>query len=83
MRQKDIAIIVVVVIFGGVLSALVSKALFAKPADRKVQVEVAQPISGDIEQPDNRYFNQSSIDPTLPIQIGNNSNPDPFREIKK
>lgn len=83
MRQKDIAIIAVVVIFGGVFSALISKALFAKPANRKVQVEVVQPITGDFEAPDKRFFNQSSIDPTLPIQIGNNSNPDPFREIKK
>ncbi len=81
MRQKDIAIILAVVLFSTVASVLVSKVLFGKPQNRQVQVEVVQPISADFAEVDKRYFNPSAIDPTQSIQIGNNSNPDPFREI--
>lgn len=81
MRQKDIAIILAVVLFSAVASVLVSKMLFGKPQNRQVQVEVVQPISADFAEADKRYFNASAIDPTQSIQIGNNSNPDPFREI--
>lgn len=83
MRQKDIAVIAVVVIFSAVVSILVSKALFAKPQSRQVQVEVVQAITSEFETPDKRYFNPTAIDPTSPIQIGNNSNPDPFRETSQ
>ena len=81
MRQKDIAVILAVVIFSMVASTLVSRALFNKPQNRQVQAEVVQPITSDFAIPDKRYFNPNAIDPTAPIQIGNNSNPDPFREI--
>jgi hypothetical protein len=62
---------------------MLSKLLFAKPQNRKQQVEVVQAISSEFATPNSRYFNPSSIDPTQQIQIGNNSNPDPFREVKK
>lgn len=81
MRRKDIAVIVAVMIFSAVVSMLLSKLLFGKPQNRQQQVEVVQPISAEFNEPDKRYFNPNSIDPTQPIQIGNFSNPDPFRDI--
>lgn len=83
MKQKDIAVIVAVGIFSAVLSVLLSNLLFGKPQNRQQEVEVVQAISPDFATPDSRYFNPSSIDPTQQIQIGNNSNPDPFREAAK
>ncbi len=79
MRRKDIGIILAVVFFSAVLSILVSRVLFAKPQSKQQQVEVVQPISADFSEPDKRYFGPSAVDPTQSIQIGNNSNPDPFR----
>ena len=79
MRQKDIAIIAAVAVLSAVLSLVLSRLMFAKPADRNQQVEVVQPISADFPQPDNRYFNAKSFDPTQPIVIGNGVNPEPFR----
>ncbi len=83
MRQKDLAIIAAVVLLSTVMSVLVSRALFAKPQNRQQQAEVVQPISADFDEPDKRYFNPSAIDPTQSIQIGNNSNTDPFRDISR
>jgi hypothetical protein len=79
MRQKDIAVIVAVVICSAILSVVASKLLFSKPQNRQIEVEVVHPISADFPEPDKRYFNANSLDPTQAIQIGNSNNPDPFR----
>ncbi len=78
MKQKDIVVIVGVVVISGIASYFLSNALFAAPKNRKTQVEVVEAISPDFSQPDKNYFNSSSIDPTQPITIGDNQNPTPF-----
>ncbi len=64
MKQKDIFLIVIVVIVSGAASLVLSKYLFSTPKNRKEQVEVVQPISADFPKPDTAYFNANSVDPT-------------------
>lgn len=78
MKQKDIALIIVVVAFSAMISVFVSRLIFAAPKGEQQQVEVVQPITADFPQPDKRYFNDKAFDPTKLIQIGDNTNPDPF-----
>ena len=78
MKQKDIALIILIVGIAGIISFFVSKQLFAPPKNRQQPVEVVQPISTDFPKPDSRYFNNKSFDPTQTITIGGNANPDPF-----
>lgn len=78
MKQKDIALIAVVIVFSAIVSLLVSKVIFTSPKNRQQEVEVVQPISADFPKPDKRYFNKNSFDPTQPITIGQNANPNPF-----
>lgn len=78
MKQKDIALILVVVFISVVFSIFVSKAIFISPKNRQEQVEVIQPITEDFPQPDTRYFNSNSFDPTKAINIGQNANTNPF-----
>jgi len=78
MKQKDIVLIAIIVIFSAVISLFVSKALFAPPKNRQQQVEVVQPISSDFPKPDTRFFNNKAFDPTRQITIGQNANPQPF-----
>lgn len=78
MKQKDIALIVVIVFISAIISLFVSNAIFAKPADRKQQVEVVPALSTDFPKPDSHYFNSSAFDPTQPISIAPNSNTNPF-----
>lgn len=78
MKQKDIALIILIVAVAGLLSFFISKQLFAAPKDRQQEVEVVQPISADFPKPDERYFNDRAFDPTQTITIGGNNNPDPF-----
>lgn len=78
MKQKDIALIIVVVFISGVVSFVVSGQLFGKPADRQQKAEVVDVITSDFSLPSQKYFNANSIDPTQLIQIGDTNNPNPF-----
>lgn len=79
MRQKDIAIIIVVVFVSGILSYFISNALFAAPVDLQTNVEVVEPITADFPQPDARYFNNNAVNPTQTITIGDGGNQAPFQ----
>lgn len=78
MRQKDIALIVVIVFISAIISLFVSKKIFTSPKNRQQQVEVVQKITADFPSPDKKYFNSSAFDPTQLITIGQNANADPF-----
>ncbi len=78
MKQKDIALIVIIVFISAMVSLFVSKAIFVSPKNRQQQVDVVQPITSKFPKPDKQYFNNSSFDPTQLIQIGQNANPNPF-----
>lgn len=78
MKQKDIALILVVVFASGVIALLLSNVLISSPKNRKEQVEIVDPITSEFETPDKRYFNDQSVDPTKLIQIGDTTNIKPF-----
>jgi hypothetical protein len=80
MKQKDIALILVIVIVSGMMSFFVARMLFTTDKDRQMKAEVVDPISMEFEQPSNKYFNANSLNPTLQIQIGNDVNVTPFSE---
>jgi hypothetical protein len=77
MKQKDIALIIVIVAISGVISFFVSHTVF-KSGERQQKVEVVSPITTDFSAPSTKYFNSSAIDPTQTIQIGQDTNPAPF-----
>lgn len=78
MKQKDLALILVIVFFSAVISLFASKAIFTSPKNRQIQVDVVQPITADFPKPDSHYFNSSAFDPTKLITIAQNANSDPF-----
>jgi hypothetical protein len=78
VKQKDVALIIVIVVISGIVSLFLSKMLFSSSADRQQQVDVVQPINGNFQTPSSSYFNASSIDPTQLIKIGNANNSNPF-----
>lgn len=78
MKQKDLAMIIVVVFVSAVISLVVSQLLFATPKSQQQQVEVVPAITDSFQTPDSHFFNSNSMDPTQLIQIGNNNNTNPF-----
>ena len=83
MRQKDLALIGVIIFISAIVSLFVSKAVFAPPKNRQQQVEVVQPITDTFPQPDSHYFNSTAFDPTKLITIGQNNNNDPFNSTSQ
>ena len=78
MKKKDIMLITVIVIVSGFISLIISNLFISSSKNRSTKVEVVDRIDAEFNQPDKRYFNSRSIDPTKNIRIGDNVNPDPF-----
>jgi hypothetical protein len=78
MKQKDIALIIVVAFFSAIFSFIASNKIFVTPANRQQKVEVVDTIQADFQSPSTKYFNSSSIDPTQLVTIGDNNNQNPF-----
>jgi hypothetical protein len=76
MKQKDIAVIILVGGISAALSLVVSNLIVGTPTSKKVDVEVVEPITAEFSQLDKRYFNAESVNPTQLIQIqGNTTKP--------
>lgn len=78
MKQKDLALIAVVVVISTVFGFVISSAVIGSPKKNAQQVEVVQAITTDFPSPNKVYYNDKAIDPTKVITISNNNNPDPF-----
>jgi hypothetical protein len=79
MKQKDIALIIVISFIGLFLGIVASNLLFNKN-NKKLSSDVITAIVPDFVQPDKRYFNSNSVDPTQIIRIGENTNQKPFNQ---
>lgn len=80
MKQKDWFLIVIIVFISAILSFVLSGILI-KPAKKGDKVEVVESISSEFPQPDPKYFNLTSVDPTQVIRIGDNNNTTPFNKV--
>lgn len=78
MKQKDIAIILVVCFVAAILSFFVSSKLFGTTGDKAQKAETVDVISTQFKAPNSTYFNTNSIDPTQPIVISPENNTNPF-----
>lgn len=82
MKQKDIALIAVVAVVSIVIATIASNLVLGGSSAREQTAEVVDAISASFDQPDKDYFNEKSIDPTLLIRIGDNSNQAPFKQTQ-
>ena len=80
MKSKDIAVVLVVAFFSAIVSFFASNFLFSSNSSRQQEVEKVDVVTSDFTFPSSKYFNDRAIDPTLPIQIGDNNNPNPFND---
>lgn len=81
MKQQDIAVIIIIVFFAGIFSFILSNKFFS-PANDKREAETVSAITADFIIPDDKYFNDRSINPTRTIEIGDTNNPNPFEDEK-
>ena len=68
MKQNDIAAIVLIAAIAGVISYFVANSVIGSPQNNPVSVEQVTPISASFTAPDQRIFNDKSVDATVEIQ---------------
>jgi hypothetical protein len=78
MKQKDIALIIIVIFFSAVISLAVTQTLFSTKGKKSLSAEIVEPINSDFKEPDKTVFNSDAINPTQLIQIGGEGNQNPF-----
>jgi hypothetical protein len=78
MKQKDLALLIVVVAISVVISVFLSKLIFKSPTGSSEQVDVVPILSANFPTPNPAYFNPQAIDPTQLITIGDSNNTAPF-----
>lgn len=78
MKEKDIALIIVIIAVSGLLSFFISNS-FISPPERNEKAAVVEKITSGFKEPDDDYFNESSINPTQVIQIEVEENTNPFQ----
>jgi hypothetical protein len=79
VKQKDIALIIVIVFVSGVLSFVVSNK-FISPPKHDLKAAKVEPINAEFHTPDSGdpYFNERSVNPTQLIRVQDNSNKTPL-----
>ena len=78
MKQKDIAMVIIVAAISVVVATVVSNAIFASSGGKNQQAETIDAISWEFVPADAKYFNKDSINPTEIIRIGDSTNQTPF-----
>lgn len=78
MKQKDILTLVVIAVVSGIISLILSNFLFGSPEKRSQDVETIDAITADFSKPNEKYFNNQSVNPAQPVEIGTSTNPNPF-----
>jgi hypothetical protein len=78
MKQKDVAVILIIAFISAIVSFLASNKLFVTPANRQQKAEVVDQITASFQTPDKKYFNTNSIDPAQSGVIGGDNNQNPF-----
>ena len=78
MKQKDLVTIIMCVVVSGIFSYLVCNSLLVSSEKKQRSAEVVTPITSEFKLPDSKIFNTDAINPTMLIEIGPNTNNQPF-----
>ncbi len=79
MKQKDVALIIVIVFVGGIMSFFISNKFISSPK-HDLKAAKIEPITSEFTEPSSAYYNKDSINPTQLIRINDNKNEKPFIE---
>jgi len=78
MKQKDVALIIIIAFVTAIVSFFVSNKLFVTSSNRQQQVEVVDVINPTFNKPSSKYFNANSINATQNSTVGSDNNQNPF-----
>jgi len=79
MKNRDLAIIIVVAFLSALVSFGISKLIFSGQKSHSLKAPKVDQITADFKAPDGKYFNRLSLDITKVIVIGDSTNPNPLK----
>ena len=80
MKKDDAILIIGTMILSAIIAILVTTRLAPNYSSTHRQIVHVSTIDTIFKPPSNQYLNSNSIDPTLLVKIGNNSNNEPFSQ---
>ena len=78
MKQKDLAMVILIAALAGGLSFLITRSFIVKPESKRQTAEVVESITAEFKLPDKKYYNDQAINPTKLIEIGSGNTQNPF-----
>lgn len=70
MKRTDVAMIIFIASISVLGSYFIAKTVVGDAHSEAVTVKTADPISEEVETPDDRIFNQEAVNPTVEVYIG-------------
>lgn len=85
MKQKDIALIIVIAAISTGLSFVISGAIVGSPQKKSLNAETVEKVTADFPDPPlpEKYFNNKSTNPTRDIEIDDPNNKTPFDDTSQ
>jgi hypothetical protein len=81
MKQDDIVLVIGTMIASAIFAILVTATPILGSTAKNQDVTVVSTINTSFQPPSSKYLNTNSIDPTLLVKIGDNSNTTPFAPL--
>ncbi len=78
MKKNDITLVVSTMFASAIIALLATSMSISKLVSMNQQVTTVTSINTVFKAPGTQYLNSNSIDPTLLVTIGGNSNSTPF-----
>lgn len=78
MKQKDIVVIIVIASIAAILSFFIANRVFVTSKNRQQSYPVVDSITSSMNSPDERFFNQDSINPARNSGSSTSTNQTPF-----
>ena len=79
MKQSEWAAIILIAVISLVGSYFIGNTFVRSEEDRSARIEQVNPISAELDAPDEEIFNSDAINLTEIIEIGESNTSQPFR----
>jgi len=74
MKKTDVAMIILIASLSVLIAYFAGKALLGDAGQKSVNVKTTDAISQDVSEPTSRVFGDDSVNPTVKVTIGRDSN---------
>ncbi len=83
MKKNEVALLVLIVGIVGLITYYALNSALAGLKPKAVSVDIADPISETLVEPNKDIFKPGAYNPTVKVNIGDQSNEQPFNAVQR